>query len=162
MALGALFAWIWIPKLQDGPDLREKRPMKLHHGSDGKKERRPQIATLPSKDLERLAKGWSYATNDDTSLDRSTGKPRGENQQLGFRKKIGMLYGRIFHGGVPTSRSLVKNGKQRETTVVFARAEMSPATGVVPPQQTQWTNTLQSPQMYPPLREDIEEKHRYA
>lgn len=84
LALGALFAWVWIPELQLAPtDLARA----LH------------LPRLPNKSLERLAKGWKYANGTEPGHDSQTGWPRGENQRLGFRKKLSDLWGRITKGG---------------------------------------------------------------
>jgi len=90
MALGAFFAWIWIPELQTGPD-RAKLVKTMHW------------PILPNKELETLAKGWKYANSADSETDPRTGKlVPGENQKLGFQK-IPNLYRkfrtRFAHGG---------------------------------------------------------------
>ncbi|KAH0556496.1 hypothetical protein GP486_005607 [Trichoglossum hirsutum] len=73
MALGAAFAWAWLPDVQGKPE------------GDPRELRWP---TLPSKPLEILANGWTYATHP---------QPDGEGGQiLGFRVKIAALYYRWF------------------------------------------------------------------
>lgn len=47
MTLGAIFAWGWLPTLQEGP----RATM-----------RTCELPTLPSKTLEELAQGRAYAT----------------------------------------------------------------------------------------------------
>lgn len=82
--LGALFAWVWIPEIQTSP---VDPPRALH------------LPRLPNKSLERLAKGWSYATCPDQSLDPRTQVPRGEGQKLGFSNKFSDLWHFVRYGG---------------------------------------------------------------
>ncbi|KAJ5820319.1 major facilitator superfamily domain-containing protein [Penicillium riverlandense] len=84
LAIGALFAWAWIPELQTAP---VDPPRAL---------RWPR---LPNKSLEQLAKGWTYATGTDLTQDPWTQMPRGENQRLGFSKKLSDLWGSFRYGG---------------------------------------------------------------
>jgi hypothetical protein len=90
MALGALFAWIWIPDLQTDPDPTKK--VKALH-----------LATLPNKDLETLARGWKYANSKVAETDPRTGQlVLTKDQKLGFQKisnLCNILYTRFIRGG---------------------------------------------------------------
>jgi hypothetical protein len=83
MLLGALFTWVWIPKLQMDTD-----PKYVQAALKWPKQ--------PSKGLEILARGIAYATNPDTSDDPQTGIPRGEAQRLGFHDKFSDLWRDIW------------------------------------------------------------------
>ncbi|KAJ5908475.1 major facilitator superfamily domain-containing protein [Penicillium taxi] len=78
LAMGALFAWVWLPNLQIKPN---------------EPARAMRFPWLMSKSLERLGKGWKYATAD-SAIDPRTNLPKGESQKLGFSKKIGDLWRR--------------------------------------------------------------------
>ncbi|KAJ9269152.1 hypothetical protein DTO212C5_4835 [Paecilomyces variotii] len=84
LALAALFAWVWIPELQLAPT---EPPRTLH------------LPKLPNKSLERLAKGWQYATGNHQTYNPSTGFQGGEDQRLGFRKRFSDLWYRMTKGG---------------------------------------------------------------
>ncbi|KAF7718621.1 Repressible high-affinity phosphate permease [Penicillium ucsense] len=73
LAAGAFFAWVWIPEFHT-------KPTGIARAS--------RMPRLPNKSLERLARGWAYATNTDQTLDPRTRLPRGENQRLGLSTKI--------------------------------------------------------------------------
>jgi PHS family inorganic phosphate transporter-like MFS transporter len=67
MGLGALFAWVWIPQVQNTRD------------DDGRFQ-------LPSKTLEELGEGFRKATSRE---------PGGGGQVIGFRAKVTELAGRL-------------------------------------------------------------------
>lgn len=73
LAVGAFFAWIWIPELQT-PPTGNARALRLPR--------------LPNKSLELLAKGWKFANGTDQTRDPRTRLPKGENQRLGFSNKL--------------------------------------------------------------------------
>lgn len=84
LAFGALFAWAWIPELQTAP-IDPPRALRWPR--------------LPNKSLEQLARGWTYANGTDSTRDPHSQMPRGENQRLGFSKKISDLWGSFRYGG---------------------------------------------------------------
>ncbi|KAF8855646.1 MFS general substrate transporter [Acephala macrosclerotiorum] len=130
MALGALFAWVWLPELQTGPD----------PNSSPKALRFPK---LPNKGLETLARGYHYANGTDTRIDPATGEPRGEAQGLGFTRKVPHLlrwiWSKLFNGGFHTQN----NGRDsddegtslhRVTVTSDERAHATNAQNVTAPQ----------------------------
>jgi hypothetical protein len=88
MALGALFAWVWLPELQEGPAPGFAPSSFLLFFRT--------FPILPNKGLETLAKGFEYATSTDMSIDPATNEPRGEGQRLGFRQKVPAAWDRVW------------------------------------------------------------------
>jgi hypothetical protein len=107
MALGALLAWVWIPKLDDGPDPNH----------EAKTLRWPR---LRSKGLETLARGIAYANGTDTTIDRRTGMKNGENQRLGFCKipdLIDFLWSKFFNHGYSSRNNGGTQGSELEEVI---------------------------------------------
>lgn len=88
MFVGAIVAWIWIPNLQKD-QIPSTKPMRF--------------GTLPSKDLETLAKGWKYANRTTEETDPTTRElVPAEDQKLGFQKFSNLyhkLVTKYFRGG---------------------------------------------------------------
>jgi hypothetical protein len=83
MTLGAVFAWGWLPSLQDPP-----RPA----------TRTCEIPTVPSKTLETLAEGRAYATGPRDYYPRGhrwAGRLRGGGEVLTFKGKLSEISRRV-------------------------------------------------------------------
>jgi hypothetical protein len=83
MTLGAVFAWGWLPSLQEAP-----RPA----------TRTCEPPTLPNRTLETLAKGRVYATGPREYYppgDRWEGRCKGGGEVLTFKGKLGEISRRV-------------------------------------------------------------------
>lgn len=90
MALGAFFAWIWLPDVQDGVDISSDVD------DDGSESGRPRVKAmtwykLKSKKLEDLARGRKSAVG---KRDEEGGE--GEGQILGFAGKMSIPFSSWF------------------------------------------------------------------
>jgi hypothetical protein len=90
MTLGAVFAWGWLPSLQEAP-----RPA----------TRTCEIPTLPNKTLETLAKGRAHATGPKEYYPpghKWEGRWKSGGEVLTFKGKLGEISGRVkrrWNGG---------------------------------------------------------------
>lgn len=95
MALGAFFAWIWLPDVQDGVDIGNEDGEDDDVGSgSGSGSGRPRVKPmtwykLRSKKLEVLARGrkWAVGAPDGEG---------GEGQVLGFSGKMSIPFSSWF------------------------------------------------------------------
>lgn len=89
MTLGAFFAWIWLPDVQDGVDLDD---VDADESETGSSRGRPRVQAmtwykLKTKKLEVLARGRKWAVGLDGE---------GEGQVLGFKEKMSIPFSDWF------------------------------------------------------------------
>ena len=89
MTLGAIFAWGWLPTLQEGPRAAT---------------RTCELPTLPSKTLEELAQGRAYATGTGGEVLTFEGKLAAARDRLNA----------IRNGGFAQRRSALMTGQDVE------------------------------------------------